>query len=191
MKIVGVTGSMGSGKTSVSREFSRLGALVVDADRIARGLLNEPRVKNEIAAVFGGELIRRGRVDRKALARIVFSEGKNLRRLNAIIHPGIIERIRKRVKGAGKRVVIVDAPLLIESGFWQEVDAVVLVACRAGIQLDRLAGRGYSPDEAKRRIKTQMPARDKRRRADFMIANNGSRAELAAAVRDVWRKIKK
>jgi dephospho-CoA kinase len=134
VKLVGVTGGLSAGKTSVCRFFKKLGAHVIDADRIVHALYeNDKEVKAAVLRNFGTGAFTRGRVNRKKLGQIAFGSKKRLEKLCRLTHPKTIKRIKAEARNARKPVVIIDAPLLIESGLQRGMDAVVVVtASRAG-----------------------------------------------------------
>jgi len=170
-----------------------LGARVVDADEVAREVLapGSP-VLARVAERFGREVLREdGSLDRRCLAEIVFRDRQALADLNAITHPPIIEVIRRRIeeaRGEGVRVLVIDAPLLLEAGMQGMVDEVWVVTCTRDQQIERLCRRtGLSPREAEARMRAQMPLEEKVRRADRVIPNQGSLAELRAEVERHWQ----
>lgn len=190
MTIIGLTGSIGTGKTFVASVLRSLGAKVVDADRIAHSAIakGKPAYRKVIRTFGDGILDSRGNIDRKALGRIVFADRKKLKALNRIVHPEVIRIIKRSAAGAGKaKAVVIDAPLLVEAGLDRDVDTLVVVASSRKAQLERCAKkRGLSKAEALRRIASQIPLREKIRRADFVIYNNGTKAETIKSVRRVW-----
>lgn len=191
--IVGLTGGIATGKSLVSAEMKRLGARVIDADEIAREVVEPGRpAYDEIKAVFGEGLLNPdGTIDRKALAERVFSDKEALARLNEITHPRIRERIREEIARAGDgELVVVDVALLIEGPLKDEVDRVVVVYADEDKQIERLEKRnGTSREEALLRLASQMPAREKLKYADYIIDNNGAVEETLARVREVFREL--
>jgi dephospho-CoA kinase len=193
--VVGLTGGICSGKSTVATMFRELGAVVIDADRITHELQEpgQPLVE-EIAAAFGRQVVGEdGGVDRTKLGPIVFSDPDARSRLEAILHPAIIAESRRRIRDAaasGASVCILDAALLIESGRHERFDRIVLVEASEDAQLRRLMARtGIGADEAARRIRSQMPLEEKRRRAHFRIDNDGPLEETARQVRAVWERL--
>lgn len=178
--IIGLTGSIGTGKSTVSHMFKEEGIPVVDADVIAREVVEPDReAYRGIIDAFGSEVIHAdGRLNRKALGAIVFSDDAKRRQLNAIIHPAIrAEMLRQRdaLVATGVRFVVLDIPLLFESKLRGFVEKVIVVAVDPAIQLGRLMTRdGSTADEANLRIKAQIPIDEKAKLADAVIDNNGS-----------------
>ena len=195
MTIIGLTGSIGTGKTFVASVFRSLGAEVLDADRIAHGVIRRPTVVyRKIVRIFGpGILDSRKNIDRKKLGRIVFGDKKKLSKLNRIVHPEVIRVIKKRTAGAGKgRVVVIDAPLLVEARLDRMVDALVVVTSSRKAQIDRCRKKsGLAESEVLKRIASQIPLKEKVRRADFIIDNNGTKTKTRKLVRSVWEQSKK
>jgi dephospho-CoA kinase len=190
--LVGLTGGFAAGKSTVARMFRKLGARVLDSDRIAREALNKgTKTHEKIIRAFGpAALDRRGAIDRKKLAGIVFSDARARRRLERIVHPYVLAEIRKRARRSDRRVVVAEVPLLFEAGFDRRVDLSVVVSARRPRQLDRAARRGtQNRREAERRIRAQWPLAAKLKRADFIIDNNGSLRQTEAGVKRVWKKI--
>ena len=189
--IIGITGSLGSGKTTVAKMFGRLGAYVIDADKVYHSLI-KPRGKcyKTIVRHFGKDILgKSGRVDRKKLSRVVFKDKSRLKLLNDITHSEIIKEINKIIKSKKEKAVIIDAPLLIESGFYKEVDKIILVANEKKEQIKRAReARGISAREALKRIRMQMPFNKKLAFADFIIDNSGSKTKTLTQVKEIWKK---
>ena len=175
--IIGVTGNMGCGKTTVALVFKKLGAEVIDADKLAHEALSfkGPSYK-KIINVFGEEILDKSKnIDRRKLSGIVFEDRKLLLKLNRIIHPEVIKQIKKRIAGSKKEVVVLDVPLLIESGLHKIVDRVVVVKTDLRHQIFRVKNKlSLSESEISKRQSFQLPLREKIRLADFIINNNGT-----------------
>lgn len=176
--------------------FSRRGASVLDADRITHELLQPgTAVARRIKARFGAEVLAPGGgVDRKRLAARVFGSPRRLKELTGIIHPAVRARIREQVAKIRRRkpgaVVVLDIPLLLESGGRYKTDAVVVVSAPFRTSARRLKARsGWSPAEVKRRSSFQMPLSQKEGRADFVVHNGGSLQETRRQVAEVWKQI--
>lgn len=193
--IIGLTGGIACGKTTVAGLFHNFGAHVIDADSVGHRLLREdPSVKRKLAATFGASILdSRKEIDRSKLGRIVFDSPDQLQALSEIVHPPIIERIKadiaRKSSSAGKSIIVIDAALLIELNLTYIVDFVVLVYADENIQMQRLTQRGLSYEDAGRRIKSQMPSHEKTRFADFIIYNNGSLSNTAEQAKEVWRAL--
>ncbi|WP_026843095.1 dephospho-CoA kinase [Citrifermentans bremense] len=194
MRIIGLTGGIASGKTSVANLLERLGAPVIDADQLAREVV-EPgeRALAQIAESFGnGVLNADGTLNRAALGEIVFADPGKRRRLESITHPAIKERAEEklaRLKAAGAKTAFYVAPLLIEAGITSRVHEVWVVYLDHETQLARLMARdGLSREAALSRIASQMPMEEKKRLGRVVIDNRGSREDLEAEVLRVWRE---
>src|SRR5574337_70884 len=154
MVVVGLTGGICSGKSTIAEMFQRLGATVIDADQVAHELVEPDQPLFEtVASAFGREIVGAdGRIDRRRLGTMVFADHEACRRLEAILHPAMIEECERRIRQAevsGTSICLVNAALLIESGWHARCDAVILVEANEEIQLDRLVrSRGLSRDEA-------------------------------------------
>jgi dephospho-CoA kinase len=193
--VIGITGSLGSGKTTVANMCRRLGAKVIDADRIAHNLMRpRSRVYRRIVDCFGKEILSgsRRRINRKRLAEIVFSNSRALKKLNAIMHPEILKIIRNRInKSSEGENLIIDAPLLIETGLERWVDSVVVVRADPEVKIRRLKKCGLTTDEIKKRLDVQLPEDNKLRQADFVIDNSGRRSQTEKQIKEIWNKIMK
>jgi dephospho-CoA kinase len=198
MLIVGLTGGVASGKTTVSKVFEEEGAYLIDTDQIARELVQPcSPAYHEIIKVFGKEILEEdGTLHRKRLASRIFSDPDQRRSLNRILHPRIKEEMDRRIKGISKRapemIVVVDAPLLVETGIHRKMDKVVVITSREDQQIKRLRAReGLSPEEARKIISSQMALEEKVKIADFVIQNEGSLGEAIRQTRKVFQELKK
>ncbi len=194
MLLIGLTGSIASGKSTVSRFLRELGAPVVDADAIVHELQapGSPLLE-QIAAAFGPEIIREdGSLDRAALGGIVFRDPERRKALEAIVHPAVRQRMWaevERLRSEGRPAVVLDIPLLFESGWDRTVDQVWVVYVDRQTQVARLMARdGLSRGEAERRIAAQMDLEAKRERADVVIDNRGTEAATRDQVRQAWQR---
>lgn len=193
MKTIGLTGGIASGKSTVSAMLEVLGAIIIDADKIARAVvaLGTPAL-DEIVAAFGRQVLNPdGSLKRSALSRIVFNNPEALKKLNDITHYRIIDEIRRRIAGYSDldRVIILDAALLIELGLSSLVDETWLVCVRPEIQVSRLVEREtMSEEDAWKIINVQLPLSEKIRVADCCIDNNGSLKELGDQVSRIWEQ---
>lgn len=186
MKVIGLTGGIGSGKTTVSRMFSELGAPVYIADEQARRLAELPGTQAEIRTQFGdGMLDAEGKIDRRKLANIVFSDPEKLERLNAIIHPKVAADFREWAERQSFPFVIREAAILFESGSHRDCDKVITVTAPLEVRIARVIARdGTTRDEVLRRMANQWPEDEKIRRSDYVIHN----VDLAETIRQI-RKI--
>ena len=198
MVIIGVTGGVGTGKSTVSRMFGRLGAVVLDADRIAHQLM-EPgtAVYRKIRRLFGSQVIRAdGRMDRKRLGEIVFRDPSRLKQLTAVIHPAVRRQIQARIRRLRQQkestVVVLDIPLLVESGSAYRTDVLVVVSAPGAVANRRLRLRsGWSSKEVQRRGRFQTPLPEKERQADFVVNNSRALSVTRRQVRSIWKQIVK
>ncbi|MFV2197902.1 dephospho-CoA kinase [Nocardiopsis sp. LOL_012] len=192
---VGLTGGIGSGKSAVSAELARRGAVVVDADAIAREVV-EPGTEGlaEVVAEFGeGVLAPGGGLDRARLGEIVFSDGERLARLNAIVHPRVAERsaeLMEQARESGAEVVVYDVPLLVENGLGGLYDVVVVVDTPDEVRVERVAAdRGMAREQVWARIRAQAGREERLAAADLVVDNSGTREQLAAGVGELWEAL--
>lgn len=194
--VIGLTGGIGSGKTTVARELAMFGAVVLDADAICSELHETPEVREAIRERWGRTVLRDdGKVDRAKLARTVFSDAAELAALNAIFHPRVVERIELEVatlrRSGRPGLCVIDAPLLMESGLGHLCDIIIFVDCDKAERASRLErDRGWAPGEMERREANQQPLSEKRRAAHFVIVNNADRSSIRAQVERVVAQIK-
>lgn len=190
---VGLTGGIASGKSTVAEMFRRHGAHLIDADRVSRDVVAPGRpALEEIVEAFGRGVLRPdGALDRPALAAIVFNDDDARARLNAIVHPRIWEEEDRLCAIHEARdpdgVVMIDAAVIIEAGGAGRVDLMVVVDVDAEDQLERLAAKGMSEEEARSRIRAQMPVAEKRTYGDYVLNNRGPVEETGRQVERVWR----
>ena len=188
---VGLSGGIGSGKSTVARGLARRGAIVIDADAIAREVV-EPGTPGLEAVVqrFGaGVLDGGGRLDRPRLAALVFDDPVARADLNAIVHPLVAAETARRIAAApADSVVVIDVPLLVEaarSGY----DVVVIVEAPEAVRLERLTGRGMNPDDARARMGAQASDADRRKVADVVVDNSGTPEALEAQIDALWAQL--
>ncbi len=195
MLLVGLTGNIGSGKSTVAQLFSERGATIIDADVLARRAVE--RGSSAFAAIverWGTSVLSPdGHLDRAALRRTVFGNPTQLEALNEIVHPEV-ERLRRRLiddaRARGDRVVVCDIPLLFEKKMVDAFERIVLVDAPRPVRLERLVEeRGLRETEAMEMIAAQMPAELKRARADFVIDNHGTLTQLEDRVAEVWASL--
>lgn len=192
MLVVGLTGGIGTGKTTVAALLARRGADIVDCDALGR-LVLEPggAAYDEVVEQFGPRVVGDdGRIDRPALARIVFGDPLALARLNAITHPAIDGEIAQRIRDASAPVVVLDMAVLVESDLGAgQYQRVVVVEAPLDLRLVRLEGRGVPRDDALARMASQASDDDRRRVADHVVANDGDLDRLDAHVERLWRRL--
>ncbi|HVH64831.1 MAG TPA: dephospho-CoA kinase [Candidatus Acidoferrum sp.] len=194
MRVLGLTGGIGSGKSTVASMFTELGAEVIDADQLARDVVEpgQPALE-EIVQAFGADIVRPdGQLDRAKLGSIVFADAAARSRLNAITHRRIRERMHHEVQQRSDRqgLLLLDIPLLYENARSSLVEKVIVVWVDAATQLRRLTERsGLSSDEATRRIASQMSLDEKRAQADIVIDNTGSLESTRRQVAAIYREL--
>lgn len=196
MRLVGLTGGIGSGKSQVSAILARVGAPVIDADRLAREVerRGEPAWR-QIIRLFGWPVLAwDGELDRRKLGRIIFEDSGWRERLNAVVHPAVHRLMRSLVdeyEAQGETVVVLDVPLLIEVGLDRWVDEVWVVYATPEQQVARVCRRdNIGAAEASRRVAAQMALTDKLKRADRVIDNSGRPEDLEAQVLDLWNDVR-
>lgn len=193
MLTVGLTGGIGAGKSEVSRLLVECGAVLVDADRIAREVVapGTPGLAAVVESFGEGVLAEDGSLDRPGLGSIVFADPEKLAVLNSIVHPLVGARSRELEEAAAEDAVVVhDVPLLTENGLASRYDLVIVVDASAETQLDRLTGRrGMSEQDARARMAAQATREQRREIADLVIDNDVPLEELARRVKDVWAEL--
>lgn len=187
MIVLGLTGNIGCGKSSVSNIFIENNIDVVDADIVARQIFDDKNLLNKVFSTFGDTIKNAdGTLNRKALGNIVFNDDEKLIELNNLTHPQIKENILSEVseyKNQGKKIVVIDAALLIEDDYLPHIDKLLLVTCKKDIQIERIKNRdNCTEEEAVSRINSQMSQEDKSKFADYIIDNSGSPEELKQKV---------
>ena len=204
--LIGIVGGIGSGKSAVAEQFRRLGAEVLDGDRLGHEVLEESEVIGALRNRWGDRVLNKEepggaavakRVNRSEVARIVFAgtpeAETELHFLEGLTHPLIRRRIEERVAAIAQRgktpVVVLDAPLLLEAG-WDEVcDHVIYIDVPREVRLKRLEPRRWDPANLAAREARQLPLSEKRQRADWIIDNSGPREELATQIEAIWRSL--
>jgi len=195
MRVVGLTGGIASGKSTVTAMFRELGAPVIDADEVPRDVV-EPGTPGlaEVARRFPGVVDASGRLDRAALGQRGFADPAERRALEAIVHPRIREEVARRIEAlarTGVTVVLYDAALLIENELHRGMDGVIVVSAPESLQRSRLAARDGLDDAAiTARLAAQLPLADKRAHATWVVDNGGSLDETRAQVRRIWDQIR-
>ena len=194
MFLIGLTGGIGSGKSTVASRLKTLGARIVDADKIAREIVEpgEPALA-ELAEAFDGVLNADGTLNRAELARQAFAAPEATEKLNSITHPRIRERTLERFAQArtdGVPVLVYDMPLLIENGEYKKMDHVLVVDAEDEIRIDRLVNsRGLDEEDARRRIAAQISREERLAAADSVVDNSGTRDQLLQQVDTFWEQV--
>lgn len=183
MLVIGLTGNIGCGKSSLSNILKNNSLDIIDADIISRDIMNDKDLLNKIFETFGNDIKREdGTLNRKELGKIVFNDDEKLIILNNITHPAIKNEIKKRIKEIednNRNIVVVDAALLIEGNFLDLVDRLVVISCDLDVQLNRIIKRdNITKEEAISRIKSQMDQNEKIKYGDYIIDNSKGLDEL-------------
>ncbi|MFA5357064.1 MAG: dephospho-CoA kinase [Candidatus Omnitrophota bacterium] len=190
--VIGITGGYGSGKSTVAAFFRMRGVRVIDADRIARSLLKPGSgIYKSVIHSFGrGITGKGGAIDRRRLAGIAFSSRPLIKKLNNIMHPEVLRIIKKEIAGSRGRIVVVDAPLLIETGLKSSVDKLIVVKVNREEQIRRVHKKtGFNRNDILKRIRAQVPLREKLRLADFVIDNNSTIRKTKEQTKQIIRRM--
>lgn len=195
---VGLTGNIASGKSNASKKFAELGAHVIDADRLAHELTAYgTKTYRKIVDAFGKEILcSDGSIDRKKLGRIVFFDPEKRFLLNNLTHPVIGSEMQRRIQAleqtCRKGIIIVEAPLMVEVGSYKKYHCLVVVTCSPSMQISRLIKRdNLTMEEAKARIRSQMPIEDKLKLADYSIDTSGTMEETENQIVAIYKKLLK
>lgn len=194
MRIIGLTGGIGSGKSTVARFLADLGAVVVDLDKTGHQVLQQKEIMDRLLREFGREILDdNGEIDRLQLGRKVFGDKGALLKLNAIVHPAIDAIVEEKIQKYQRqdvRAVILEAAAMLEAGRDWQVDEVWVITAPKAAVLQRLYGRpGYSEADVKARIRSQMTDEERIKQADVVIANDGTLEELKERVKTEWRNL--
>jgi len=193
--VIGLAGGIGSGKSEVARLLADQGAAVISSDEIAQRALDSQDVLDTIRQWWGPQVIDpNGRADRRRIARLVFEDSFQRKRLESILHPRVAQERERRMQEARKRAdvraIVLDSPLLFESGIEKECDYVVFVEAPDEVRRARVAqGRGWSADELSRREQTQESPDSKRERSDYICVNDSDLNTLRLRVQDIFDQI--
>jgi dephospho-CoA kinase len=190
--VIGLTGSIGSGKSTVLRMLEQLGAKAIDADALVHEVMRKDTpVWQAIVDSFGQDLLTdQGEIDRKKLGSLVFDDHEALERLEKIVHPAVDERFREIIQHIEEPVIAVEAIKIIESGVYVELNALWLVTCPAGERLQRLLRtRDVSEEDVESRLRSQMPLDRQAELADVVIDNGGTLQQTWEQVKREWDKI--
>jgi dephospho-CoA kinase len=194
MLVIGLTGGIGSGKSAFAALLAERGAQVIDADAYGREALRPGQPSwHSVVDQFGDEVLVPGTmdIDRQKLARLVFSDPDKLAALNAIVHPVIFARIADALERLAhtEEVVVVDAALIIDTGVYKALDALIVVRCDDRVRRERLAERGMALEDVDARMAAQAPVEVLEQRADIVVDNNGTMEELSEEADRVWAEL--
>jgi dephospho-CoA kinase len=188
MRVIGLTGGIGCGKSLAAQYFAELGALVIDADQLARAAIERGSGGfDEVVTLFGDSILKDGNIDRKALGQLIFKDPKAKEQLENIIHPFV----RREFEGAvaslkGDEVLVYEIPLLVETKAHERFDVVITVESEMENRIARLRGRGMHMSEIEGRIAAQASREQRIEVADFLIENDGTEDELLRQVENIW-----
>lgn len=194
-RVIGLTGGMGSGKSTVSHLLSELGAVVVDADKVGHeAYQNGTKTWHDLVNAFGQQIVAAdGSIDRKKLGAIVFGSPEQLERLNRIVHPRMFEIMKEQIEQCrrqGVKVVVLDAAILFEANWDPLVDEVwVVVASEEAIVARARARTGLPEEQIRSRLRSQMPIEEKMKRATVIIRNDGDMEDLRKKVEELWARL--
>ena len=192
--LIGLTGTFGSGKSTVAKLFGKWGARVIDADELAHKALEKNSTSyQKIVREFGTAVLNEeGRMDRRKLAAVVFPSALKRKKLERIIHPYVFAKIQRQLKRIRLGIVVIEVPLLFETGFDRRLDRTVTVGASKRVLFRRLRSkRNLVNKEIEIRIKAQMPLILKKKRSDFLINNSNGLHQTAKQARQIWSRIKK
>ena len=195
--LIGIVGGIGSGKSTVAREFGKLGCAVIDADEMVHTLLEDPSVKNEVIGLLGPTILDpAGRIDRWRIGQLVFADRHKLAALNAIIHPRVLGRTEAMIaqyrKDGGVAAIVLDIPLLIEVGWADRCDRVLFVDCALDRRIERAGRNGtLTEQDIKIRENFQISLDEKARLADNTIDNNSELSTLVSQIKTIFSEITK
>jgi dephospho-CoA kinase len=193
MIIVGITGIIGSGKTTAASILREKGVTVIDLDALARKAITLKEVQKDIISRLGNEYVKDGNPVIEKLKNTVFTDTEKLRILESIIHPKVSEEMWKEVENerrTGSDFIVVDGPLLYETDLHKSLDKIVVVSAEMEKIKERLRARGLTSDDIERRMSNQIPLKEKEKRADFVIFNNGTTQDLEQETKRLLRRIK-
>lgn len=193
---VGLTGNIASGKSNAARVFAELGAVIIDADLIAHELMSPGHGTYEnVVQEFGPQILNSDRtINRKALGRIIFAQEERRLALNGLVHPAVKAQVELRIGAIRESnpdaIVIVDAALMVETGYYRLHDRLIVITCSPSLQLARLINRdGCTLEEARSRIASQLPIEEKLKLADYIIETSGTLRETREQVDAVYRSL--
>ena len=192
--VIGILGGIGSGKSTIAAEFAKLGCKVIDADRIAHELLQEPPVTEKVVGLFGQDVLdSSGKIDREKLAEAAFADHNMLASLNRIIHPLVLQRAQQLIEQSRSqnqvKAIVLDMPLLVEVGWHKRCDKLIFVNCEKKIRLERAKKMGFDKNQVKIRENFQISLDNKASLADNIIENNSDFSAIAKQVTGIFSYI--
>jgi dephospho-CoA kinase len=188
MRVIGLTGGIGCGKSLAAQYFAELGALVIDADQLARSAIERGSDGfDEVVALFGDSILKDGSIDRRALGELIFKDPVAKKELENIIHPFVRREFEEAVASLkGDQVLVYEIPLLVETGAQERFDVVITVESEMENRIARLRARGMHISEIEGRVAAQATREQRIEVADFLIENDGSEDELLRQVENIW-----
>ncbi|MDO8646373.1 MAG: dephospho-CoA kinase [Candidatus Planktophila sp.] len=188
MRVIGLTGGIGSGKSLAAEYFADLGALVIDADQLSRAAIERgSKGFDEVVAMFGDSILKNGEIDRRALGELVFKDPTKKAALEAIIHPWVRSEFEAAVLSlSGNQTLVYEIPLLFETGGANRFESVITVEAPMDMRIARLREKGLHNSEIQARIAAQASREERVSIADFVIENNGSKDDLLRQVENIW-----
>ena len=188
MRVIGLTGGIGSGKSLAAEYFADLGALVIDADQLARAAIERgSKGFDEVVAMFGDSILKNGEIDRRALGELVFKDPTKKAALETIIHPWVRSEFEAAVLSlSGNQTLVYEIPLLFETGGADRFEIVITVEAQMDKRIERLREKGLHLSEIEARIAAQASREERVSIADFVIENNGSKDYLLRQVENIW-----
>jgi dephospho-CoA kinase len=188
MRVIGLTGGIGCGKSLAAQYFAELGALVIDADQLARAAIERGSDGfDEVVALFGDSILKDGNIDRRALGDLIFKDPISKTKLENIIHPFVRREFEEAVASLkGDQVLVYEIPLLVETNAHEKFDLVITVESEMENRIARLRGRGMHISEIEGRVAAQATREQRIEVADFLIENDGSEDELLRQVENIW-----
>jgi dephospho-CoA kinase len=188
--LIGLTGGIGAGKSTVARILASYGLPVLDTDRIGHELLDTTPIRDVLSRHFGKEIVNEGIVDRAYLAQVVFTNPDALRFLNNTLHPAILQVVQDQVEHSPHSLLVIEVPLLFEAGLSACFDAIIYVSAPEDVRIARICGRGNETSEqAKARIQNQWPEEEKRGLADLVVENACELTDLEEQIKQVVNRL--
>ncbi len=191
MRVIALTGGIGCGKSLAAEYFADLGAIVIDADQLARAAIERGSTGfDEVVAIFGDSILKNGEIDRRALGELVFRDRSKKAALEAIIHPWVRSEFEAAVASlTGNQTLVYEIPLLFETGGADRFETVITVEAELDKRLERLREKGLHPSEIEARMAAQASPEERVSIADFVIENNGSKDDLLRQVENIWEAL--